>query len=645
MKSIIVGTAGHIDHGKSALVRALTGTDPDRLEEEKRRGITIDIGFATLDLGQEYRLGFVDVPGHERFVKNMLAGVGGIDLLLLVIAADQSIQPQTREHFDICRLLEIPRGIVVITKSDLVDQDSLDLVKLDAEEFVAGSFLDGAPMVAVSSRTGAGLDELREVLRRAAAEVPAKDASRHFRLPIDRSFVMKGFGPVITGTLVSGRVRKDAEVEAYPIGKRLRVRGIQVHGKAVEEATAGQRTALNLTGVEAGELERGMTLASPGRFVPTRRIDARLHLLPSAPALKNGAQVHFHAGTAEIIATAVCLETAQGSTTERRVEPGQSAWVQFRLRQPALLLPGDHFIIRKFSPLLTIGGGRVLDNWSPPLSINPRAARAENPAMRLAVLEKGTQGEILMQLLKGATGGSLGIDDLIARTGWLAEECRQAMGPLQQARQLVVLAENPLRVADAAPLQAFSEAVLEALGKFHLANPLLPGTSIEAIRTKVLARAHPLIAEKVLQQLALQNQIVVTGETIRLAAHKIVLTQEEDQARQQIARSFERAGLTVPAVNEVLGKLPMERRKAEKILQLLIQDGTLVRVSEDLVFHSGALRKLLRLLAQYKSTSDRISVSTFKDLAQLSRKYAIPLLEYLDRERVTRRSGDDRILL
>ena len=645
MKSIIVGTAGHIDHGKSALVRALTGTDPDRWEEEKRRGITIDIGFATLNLGEDYRLGFVDVPGHERFVKNMLAGVGGIDLVVLVIAADESIQPQTREHFDICRLLEIPRGIVVLTKSDLVDRDTLDLAKLDVEEFVAGSFLEGAPVVAVSSLTGAGLDELRAVLQTAAAAVPAKDSSRHFRLPIDRSFVMKGFGPVITGTLVSGRIRKDGEAEAHPIGKRLRVRGIQVHGKAVEEATAGQRTALNLAGLQAGELQRGMTLAAPGRFVPTRRIDARLHMLPSAAALKNGAQVHFHSGTAEIIATAVCLEGAKSNVTERRVEPGHSAFVQFRLRDPVLLLPGDHFIIRKLSPLYTIGGGRVLENWAPPQSIAQRAIRAEDPIQRLAVMEQGNREEILMELLKIAPGGSLSMDEIIARTGCLEQECSDAVRPLAQAGRLAILAEKPLRVADAAPMQRFSEAVLEALGKFHNANPLLPGASIESIRAKVLARAHPLVAEQVLQQLVQHNKIVVSGESIRLAAHKISMTPEEDQARQQIERSFEKAGLTVPTVKEVMGKLSVERRRAEKILQLLIQDGTLVRVSEELVFHSQAIRKLLRLVAQYKASSDRISVSTFKDLAQVSRKYAIPLLEYLDREKVTRRAGDERILL
>ena len=645
MKSIIVGTAGHIDHGKSALVRALTGTDPDRLEEEKRRGITIDIGFATLDLDEQYRLGFVDVPGHERFVKNMLAGVGGIDLVLLVVAADESIQPQTREHFDICRLLEIPRGIVVLTKADVADPDALELVKLEVEEFVSESFLQGAPVVAVSSRTGAGLPELRDALRHAAAEVPAKDSSRHFRLPIDRAFVMKGFGVVVTGTLISGRIQKEADVEAHPIGKRLRVRGVQVHGRAVDAAFAGQRTALNLSGAETGELLRGMSLTEPGRFVSTRRVDSLLHMLPSAPALKNGAQVHFHTGTAEVIATAVCLEGRGDNRMERKVEPGERAYVQFRLRDPVLLLPGDRFIIRKLSPLITIGGGRILDNWVPAEIIPARLGRPEDSIGRLKVLERGNREEVLLALLSGSQSRCLGMEELIARTGWLEQECRQAVQTLQKAGQLTVLSENPLKVAEAAHLRGLSEAVLASLAKFHQGNPLLPGASVEAIRAKVLTRAHPLVASEVLRQLADQKQISLSGEIIRLTSHRIVLKEDEERAKQQIARAFEKAGLTVPAVKEVLGKLPVEPKRSEKILQILIQEGALVRVSEDLVFHAEALRRLRRLLSQYKTQSDRISVGAFKDLVQVSRKYAIPLLEYLDRERVTRRTGDERILL
>jgi selenocysteine-specific elongation factor len=645
MKNIIVGTAGHIDHGKSALVRALTGTDPDRLEEEKRRGITIDIGFATLDLDHEFRLGFVDVPGHERFVKNMLAGVGGIDLLLFVVAADESIQPQTREHFDICRLLEVPRGLIVITKSDLASPEMLELVRLELEEFVAGSFLEGVPMVAVSSRTGEGLDRLRAELRRLAAEVRAKDASRHFRLPIDRAFVMKGFGSVVTGTLISGTVRKEAEVEVHPIKRRLRVRGIQVHNQQVEEAQAGQRTAVNLAGIETGDLARGMVLTDPGRFEVTQRVHTLFSLLPSAPPLKNGSRVHFHAGTAELIAKVLLLEESAGTESERKLQPGQTAYVEFRLSDPTLLLPGDRFIVRQFSPVITIGGGKVLDNWVPRQAVPARSPRREETRKFLQVLDTGSRQEILLGLLSRSPGGCLREEDLIVHTGWLAKECREAAQALRAANQAVFLQENPLVVAEAARLDRLRGEAIKLLERFHKENPLLPGLSKEALRSRVLSSAHPQIADAVLRQLVEQGQIVVSGETVRLTAHKIVLKEEEEQSKRQIARAFEQAGLTVPAVKEVLGKLSIERQRAEKILQILLQEGALIRVSEDLVFHAEAIRNLRRLLTQYKSKSNRITVGAFKDLAQVSRKYAIPLLEYLDREHVTRRAGDERILL
>lgn len=645
MKPIIVGTAGHIDHGKSALVRALTGTDPDRLEEEKRRGITIDLGFATLDLDHDYRLGFVDVPGHERFVKNMLAGIGGIDLVLLVVAADESIQPQTREHFDICRLLEVPRGMVVVTKADLVSPEILELVKLEVEEFVAGSFLEGAPILAVSARTGEGLHRLREELHRAAAAVPVKDSSRHFRLPIDRSFVMKGFGPVVTGTLIAGTIRREAEVEVHPLGKRLRVRGIQVHNQTVETAYAGQRTALNLTGVEAGELVRGMVLTEPGRFETTARLHCLLSLLPSAPALKSGAQVHFHFGTAEVIAKATLLEQAAEGKSGKILEPGESAYVEFRLRDPALLLPGDRFIIRQISPLVTVGGGRVLDNWVPRQAVPRRSPSREETARFLGVLEKGTREEILANLVSRSPGGCLREEDLICHSGWLAEECREAALRLREAGELTFLQEAPLLLAKSDSVAALREKTEKVLEQFHKDNPLLAGLSKEALRAKVFARVPPLLAEAVLNQLVAQKRMVLSGETVKLATHTIVLKDEEERSKREIARAFERAGLTVPAVKEVLGKLPVERQRAEKILRILMQDGVLIRVSEELVFHVEAIRKLRQLLSGYKSKSDRITVGAFKDLTQVSRKYAIPLLEYLDREHVTQRVGDERVLL
>ncbi len=355
MKNIIVGTAGHIDHGKTALVKALTGIDADRLEEEKRRGITIDLGFAHLELTPALRLGFVDVPGHERFIKNMLAGVGGIDLLLFTVAANESIKPQTREHFDICRLLGIRRGIIALTKADLVDDDILGLVRLEVEEMVAGSFLEGAPMVPVSSVTGAGLEELRRELKRVATEIGEKDAAGYFRLPIDRVFSVKGFGTVATGTLISGSVAKEQEVEVYPGGRKLRVRGVQVHGSAAGRARAGQRTAVNLADIEPAELTRGDVLSEPGRFHAVKQIDCRLDLLASAKPLKHRAPVHFHSGTAEIEAEVRMLE---GTAAMRA---GSSAYVRLILREAALLVPGDRFIIRMFSPVVTIGGGVVVD--------------------------------------------------------------------------------------------------------------------------------------------------------------------------------------------------------------------------------------------------------------------------------------------
>src|SRR5580698_4529495 len=375
-KSVIVGTAGHIDHGKSALVEALTGTHPDRLAEEKRRGITIDLGFAFLE-ENGVRLGLVDVPGHERFVSNMLAGAAGVDLVLLVIAADESIKPQTREHFDICRLLGVARGVVALTKSDLVDADMLGLVRLEVEEYLRGSFLERAPIVPVSAKTGTGLSDLKTALHSVSSEIQGKDAARYFRLPIDRAFAMKGFGTVVTGTLISGSVGAEDEVELFPGGQRLRVRGVQSGGKAVERATAGQRTAVNLAGIDHDAVKRGMALAAPGQLRTTRRVDVRLTLLPSARKLKHRAKVHFHAGTKETLAEVFIYG---GSA----LAPGQSALSQLRLQDEVLLLPGDRFIVRQFSPVITIGGGVILD----PLARRP-TLRDTGRAAFLEILESG----------------------------------------------------------------------------------------------------------------------------------------------------------------------------------------------------------------------------------------------------------------
>jgi selenocysteine-specific elongation factor len=419
-KSVIVGTAGHIDHGKSALVEALTGTHPDRLAEEKRRGITIDLGFAFLE-ENGVKFGLVDVPGHERFVSNMLAGAAGIDLVLLVIAADESIKPQTREHFDICRLLGVTRGVVALTKSDLADRDMLGLVRLEVEEYLRGSFLERAPIIPVSAKTGAGLAELKKALDNVATEIPGKDAARYFRLPIDRAFAMKGFGTVVTGTLISGSVAAEDEVELFPGGQRLRVRGVQSGGKSIERATAGQRTAVNLAGIDHGEVKRGMTLAIPGRFRATRRMDVRLTLLPSARKLKHRAKVHFHTGTAETIAEVLLY----GQSV---LSPGENALAHLRLQEDVLLLRGDRFIVRQFSPVITIGGGVILD----PLARRPTLRDSGRTAF-LETLESGKREDTLAAMTERAVGvdarGDRGADRLVrqrdSRSGARPCYCRQ----------------------------------------------------------------------------------------------------------------------------------------------------------------------------------------------------------------------------
>jgi selenocysteine-specific elongation factor len=626
MKHIIVGTAGHIDHGKTALVKALTGIDADRLEEEKRRGITIDLGFAHLQLTPTLRLGFVDVPGHERFVKNMLAGVGGIDLVLLVVAADESIKPQTREHFDICRLLGIPRGVVALTKADLVDDEMLGLVRAEVEELVAGSFLEGAPMVPVSSVTGAGLDELRTQLARVAAEAPEKDASGHFRLPIDRVFTVKGFGTVATGTLISGSVAKEQEVELYPAGRRLRVRGVHVHGAGAERAVAGQRTAVNLADIEPAELARGDVLSEPGVFRAVKQVDCRLQLLPTAKPLKHRAPVHFHCGTAEIEAQVRLLE---GTAP---LQPGGTAYAQLLLRDAALLLPGDRFIIRMFSPVTTIGGGVVLDVASGADAL-VRARPPGRALARLEILASADAAERIALLVRETPFG-VGMSDLVARTGLMESEIAAAAA---HAPLLAVPHPQPWYV-DRAWFQAARGRMVEAVREFHRKNPLQPGIAKLDLRS---AGAPPFVLDALLTDAA--GETVAEGETVRLRSHTLVLNEDERQARAAIESAFQQAGLAAPALGQVLAKSGVEPARARSLLQILLREKQLVRINDEMVVHHSAIEALRRMLEARKPA--RFNVGTFKDWTGVSRKYAIPLLEFLDRERITRRQGEERLIL
>jgi selenocysteine-specific elongation factor len=629
VKHVVIGTAGHIDHGKTALVKALTGIDADRLAEEKRRGITIDLGFAHLDLTPSLRLGFVDVPGHERFVRNMLAGVGGIDCVLFVVAADESVKPQTREHFEICRLLGIPRGVIALTKSDLADPDLLELARLEVEELVAGSFLQGAPIVPVSSATGAGLDHLRSALGRVATAAHDRNAGAWFRLPIDRVFSVKGFGTVATGTLISGSVAKEQEVELYGSRppRRLRVRGVEVHGAHTGRAVAGQRTALNLADIEAADLGRGDVLSEPGRFHATTQIECRLELLQSAPLLKHRAPVHFHAGAAEIEAEVRMLEGAAP------LRPGTTGYVRLVLRDPALLLPGDRFIIRRFSPVVTIGGGTVIDIERSPKSSDIRA--------RLDVLSGSDAAARISLLVREAEFG-LGMSALVARTGMLESE----IGAAAKRAGLVSIAQPQPWYVDRAWFQSARESLTKAVRQYHRDNPMLPGIPRQDLRAVASSTSHspsPLPLFLLDALLAASPELAVEGETVRLRSHSPQLKEDESHARAAIERAFQDAGLATPAVAEVLARSGVEPRRARTLLEILLREKRLVRINDELVFHESALAKLRDDLAARRPA--RFNVSAFKEWTGISRKYAIPLLEYLDRARITRREGDERLIL
>jgi len=676
MKAVIVGTAGHIDHGKSALVRALTGTDPDRLEEEKRRGITIDIGFANLELatasGDAIRVGFVDVPGHERFVRNMLAGIGGIDLVLLVVAADEGIKPQTREHFDICRLLAVQRGITVLTKSDLVDDDTLQVAKMEVADFLKGSFLDpaGSPIVAVSSKTGEGLDHLRTELARLAAKITAKDSTAVFRLPIDRVFTMKGFGTVVTGTLISGIVDKDEQLEVHPNGKRVRVRGVQVHGAAAERAIAGQRTALNLAGIEVADLARGMMLTAPQLFRPTTRVGVTIDLLRSAKALRTRSRVHFHVFTAEAIAEVNLIGAKQ-------LQPGESGLAELKLDEPLLLLPGDRFIIRQFSPVVTIGGGRVLDAVRP----SKRAKAEERLAFLRSVSNAGAPSfaergagapssspsfgervgpgnELLARVgRRGAQG--LSISEAVAETGWQPKQVEQLAGELAGSGSVARFDD---RLLAAALVQSLAQKMLSRVEAFHKSNPLAPGINKDELREAL--GLEPEVFRGVLNSLTQSEvqsgaplirgirmsgtqsgKLQLSGEIVHAAGKGVVLRDEEAESKAQIEHAFAQAGLKVPLLKDVLASLPVDKVRAQKLVTLLLRDRVLVKLSDELVFHRDALAALRTQIASQKAKTPKINVGNFKDLFGITRKHAIPLLEYLDRERVTRRVGDERIIL
>jgi len=636
MKSIIVGTAGHIDHGKTALVRALTGIDADRLPEEKRRGITIDIGFADLDLG-EVRIGFVDVPGHERFVKNMLAGAHGIDVVTLVIAADESVMPQTREHFEICRLLGVRKGLIVLTKKDLVDEELLQLARAEAEDLVEGSFLEGAPIVAVSSRTGEGIDELKNALSDIGLQTPARSDDFITRLPIDRAFTIKGFGAVVTGTLIAGEINEGDELELMPSRARVRVRGVQVHGAPVKQALAGQRTAINLGGIDAASIERGMLLATPDRLRSTQIVDASVQLLNDAPrALRSRQRVRAHLGAAEVLARVRVLET------NGEISPGKEGLVQLRFEAPVVGVLGDRFVMRAYSPQVTIGGGTILD----PFAVKHRAKDFSAIRAMLEILKQEDRAARFAQFVISAGVAGASREDIAARTAWREGVIDAAFA---EAKLNGAVINVDQRFISSAAFDEVNRQVAAEVAAHHQREPLSRGLSKEILRERFFAGASAETFRAMMVELEKRGSFVVEKEIVRLREHTRKLSDDDAQVQDSLEKIYRDAGLSAPSLADVFTKAGLKPADARgrKILQLLIDSGALVKVHGEMFFHRSALDELVKKLrAHAQQKTDRaIDVGAFKDLAGISRKYAIPLLEYLDRQRVTRREGERRVIL
>jgi selenocysteine-specific elongation factor len=629
VRHVVAGTAGHIDHGKSSLVLALTGIDPDRLKEEKERGITIDIGFAHLELGDGLTLGIVDVPGHERFVKNMLAGVGGIDLVMLVIAADEGVMPQTREHLAICQLLRIRSGLVVLTKADLAEAEWLELVQEDVRSFLRGTFLDGAPILPVSAKTGEGLPALREALAVLARAVPPRGIDATFRLPIDRVFTIRGFGTVVTGTVAAGQVALDERVEVYPRGLQAKVRGIQTHGRPVSTAVAGQRAAVNLQGVERAAIERGDVLSRSGLLQPTYMLDATCELLADAPApLRTRQRVRLHIGTSEVMAR---VHPVAGPA----IEPGQAGYVQLRLEAPVVALPRDRYVIRSYSPMVTIGGGELLD-------VAPSKARRSLALVgRLRTLETREPAAVLEAHIQRVGGGGARTAELRARTPFGPEALRGYLQDLvARQRVFVVDREWYVHAETAERLRREAEA---ALATFHAREPLKPGMSKEELRTR-LGSLEERVFLALLERFAAAGVLVVDKDKVRGAGHAVRLTPTQQEASDRIEAEFRQAGVAPPTLDEALAKLGLSEPSAQAMAQLLVDNRRLVRIREGLYFHTEPLQEAVGRVVAFLREHQAITPQEIKDLLGISRKYAIPLLEWLDAQRLTVRVGDKRVL-
>lgn len=639
MREIILGTAGHVDHGKTSLVRALTGIDTDRLKEEKERGITIELGFAFLDLPCGHRLGIVDVPGHEKFVKNMVAGATGMDLVAFIIAADEGIMPQTREHFDICRLLGINRGLVVITKKDMVDPEWLAMVKEDINKFFAGSFLEGAPMLAVSSTTGDGLAELHRKLDEIVAATAFSEAHGPFRLPIDRVFTMKGFGVVVTGTSISGRIGTGDDIVIYPRKLSGRIRGIQVHAADVETVEAGHRTAINIQGIEKELIRRGDVVATPDCVQPSYLLDADFHYLAgNKKPFRNRTRVRVHLGTAEIMGRIVLLD-------DEEIAHDTIANVQILLEEPAGIWPGDHYVIRSYSPVTTIGGGVIL-NGSPRKRRRVREIDRENNRQVFEIYHANDPEKTAMLHIRESGYNGLTFDRLAVKTGLFGNRLKKILAAPVSARRLLVIEPEKQRMLEAGVYEKLCGQIQVILAGFHRANPMHPGLSKEELRSKIYRGLDQRLFQFVLNDLARQEKIVLDKAIIRLAGHEVSLQDDGRNLKLDLAAFYLATGLAVPTMKEVLARFAGRYSLVliKEVLNMMVREGLLVKISEELYFHAEPLAGLEKNIIGFLHKKGEIDAPGFKTLTGLSRKFAIPLLEYLDKRKVTIRVGDKRIL-
>jgi len=631
MKQMILGTAGHIDHGKTSLIKALTNIDTDRLKEEKERGITIELGFAYLELPGGQILGIVDVPGHEKFVKNMVAGATGIDIVAMVIAADEGVMPQTREHLEICKLLDIKNGLVVLTKIDMVEDEWLGLVKEDLAGFLSGTFLEEAPVIEVSSITGQGMDTLLKAIDDLVKKIPERDMGNFFRLPIDRVFTMKGFGTVVTGTTISGGINTGDEVTIYPQGITSKIRGIQVHNRETVHVKSGQRTAINLQGLEKAQIERGNILAAKDSLRTTHMADVRVELLSSAPRkVKNRAKCRFHSGTSEIISSIILLDREE-------LNQGDSCFAQLRLSQPTAVLMDDRFILRSYSPVRTIGGGRILNALPEKKKRFSKEALLELEILNSGDLKKKAEEFVRMGKFEGREYGEL---RFLVNIG--EKRLDETLKILSAQKKIIQYnKENRAFIHDEYLRKSIDE-ITAILTEYHKTFPLKAGILKEELRSRSFGSANQRLFNYIVTGLMHDEVIVQDKELLRLKEHRVTFAEDQEKIRREIEDIYIKGGIQPPYFKELkerfLGTMVTE------ILEVMVKDGMLIKVKEDLYFHRSALEDLETKLAAFLRENAEITMPQFKDMTGASRKYTIPIMEYFDRTQVTVRVGDNRVL-